>query len=77
MNSPATSEPLRNLRRRCDSCRDLAVGVVTFVASDGRHDYHACLACAVDALTNSSGRVVFRTRATHAEVFRGFPGQVA
>ncbi|WP_162616354.1 hypothetical protein [Xylanimonas allomyrinae] len=50
---------------------------MSLFADDGRHDYHACLAClacAMDALTHSRGRVILRTQVTGAVVVRGIPG---
>lgn len=74
--SQSTAVP-RSYRRLCDSCSDVAVGVVTFVSPGERHSYLACQACAIDALVNSRGLVIFRSRATRAEVRRGIPGDAA
>lgn len=61
---------------RCDSCDEIAVGTLTFVAVDGEHRFAACLACATDALTHPAVHVRLRFQATRtgAEIARGLPG---
>lgn len=75
--SNAIRRPRAIADRHCDSCDDVAVGVVAFVTDGGPIEFDACHTCATDALINSRTHVRFCSNATKAEVRRGLPGSAA